>query len=237
MIALFEPLGGASGNMLLGAVLDTGVAAGELESWLQPLGLGGWKLVTREVVKGGIRATHMDFQVAEETDHRHLTEIVGLLASSSLPEPVKALAERVFRRLGEAEARVHGIGVGEVHFHEVGATDAILDVVGFCQAVHQLDWTHIYCTPLPQGRGTIECAHGTFPNPGPATAELLRGIPVRPVDLEKEMVTPTAAALLSTLASFEVPPACRFEKIGYGAGTMDFPFSNTIRLQIGSFIG
>jgi uncharacterized protein (TIGR00299 family) protein len=240
MIALVEPFAGASGNMLLGALLD----ANPPELWtrlieaLKGLSLEGWQGVRSEVQKQGIASTHMDFVVAAVGHaHRGLTEILELLDASSLSAGVKEASQRVFQRLGEAEARVHGKSLQDVHFHEVGAIDAILDIAGFCFLLEELSIQELYCQPLPQGRGAIECAHGVFPNPGPATVELLKGFPVRTLDVEQELVTPTGAALLTTLAHFEAPPIYRCLGVGYGAGTRDLAFSNVLRIQIGELVG
>lgn len=232
-IAYLEPLGGASGNMLLGAALHSGWPRARLEHFLQRLDLAGWHLHAERVLKRHLAALHLDFHVEAGPDHRHLGEIRQLIRASDLPGEVQESALAVFERLGQAEADVHGIALEEVHFHEVGATDAILDIVGFCSWLHDAEVEELYCAPLPFGRGVIHCAHGVFPNPAPATVQLLRGLPQRGVEVESELVTPTGAALLSTLARFTVPPLARFESVGYGAGTRELPFPNVIRLQVG----
>jgi pyridinium-3,5-bisthiocarboxylic acid mononucleotide nickel chelatase len=232
-LGYLEPLGGASGNMLLGAALHAGWPAEQLQRFLGELQLRGWHMHVQPALKRQLACLHLDFEIAAEPGHRHLGDIVRLIRDSSLAGEVQEPSIRVFERLAAAEAAVHGTTIEDVHFHEVGACDAILDIVGFCSWLHDAEIEQLYCAPLPFGHGVIRCAHGVFPNPGPATVELLRGIPQRGVDLDKEMVTPTAAALLSTLAKFEPPPVCTFEAVGYGAGTMDFPFPNVVRLQVG----
>ncbi|CAN0403885.1 unnamed protein product, partial [Phaeothamnion confervicola] len=222
--------------MLLGALLDAHPPSlwQRLQDALRGLGLGEWHGHLASVQKSGIAATHMDFVIpATGHAHRGLSEILEIIDASSLSAGVKESSARVFRRLGEAEARIHGMTLEDVHFHEVGAVDAILDITGFCFLLEELGIEHLYCQPLPQGRGAIDCAHGIFPNPGPATVELLRGCPVRTLDVEQEMVTPTGAALLATLARFEAPPIYRCDAVGYGAGTRELPFSNVLRVQIG----
>lgn len=219
--------------MLLGAALHAGWPREQLEAFLQRLDLPGWKLESKPALKCQLAGVHMDFQITPEHGHRHLSDIVNLLRGSSLAGEIVEQSVQVFERLAVAEAAVHGTTVENVHFHEVGACDAILDIVGFCSWLHDEEIDELFCAPLPFGHGIIHCQHGAFPNPGPATVHLLRGIPQRGVDLGAEMVTPTAAALLSTLATFEPPPPCRFHSVGYGAGTMDFPFPNVIRLQVG----
>ena len=238
---LIEPFAGASGNMLLGALLDLhdGIDAHQLEEALTgikfPESQGGasWKLERTSIVKGGIAATHMDFAIPHSHEHRHLSDIVDLINGSPLSDSVKESSIRVFNRLAQAEATVHGTTLEAVHFHEVGAIDAILDIVGFCWAIENLGIKEIYATALPLPRGSIHCAHGRFPNPGPATAWLMQGIPSSPVDFDREMVTPTGAAILTTLAKFVLPTNFRSETVGYGAGTMDFPFANVLRVQRG----
>jgi pyridinium-3,5-bisthiocarboxylic acid mononucleotide nickel chelatase len=238
---LVEPFAGVSGNMLLGALLDltAGIEASELESALEALAFPeqeaarAWQMERKTIVKGGIAATHMDFHIQESHHHRHLSDIIQLIEGSSLPQPVKQNSIKVFNRLGQAEATVHGTSIESVHFHEVGAIDAILDIVGFCWAVERLGIQQIYSTALPLPRGSIQCAHGRFPNPGPATTWLMQGIPSTPVDFDREMVTPTGAAILTTLAKFTLPTNFRSESIGYGAGSMEFPFPNVLRIQRG----
>lgn len=232
-LAYLEPLGGASGNMLLGAALHAGWPRERLEGFLRELNLPGWRLESKPALKQQLACLHMDFHTGPEKGHRHLSDIVTLIRDTALPGEVIDQSIQTFERLAAAEAAVHGTSVEDVHFHEVGACDSILDIVGFCSWLHDAEIEQLHCAPLPFGHGIIRCAHGAFPNPGPATVELLRGIPQRGVDLDKEMVTPTAAALLSTLARFETPPLCTFESVGYGAGTMEFPFPNVVRLQVG----
>jgi uncharacterized protein (TIGR00299 family) protein len=163
-----------------------------------------------------------------------LAQVTALIRHSALPAAVKETAERVYNRLAEAEATVHGTTPDRVHFHEVGAVDSIVDVVGAVYALHLLGVERIVCSPLPNGHGFVRCAHGMMPIPPPATAELLKGCPIRPVDIQGELVTPTGAALASALAAqFGPLPAMRVEAIGYGAGTKEFPFPNLLRVIIG----
>jgi hypothetical protein len=173
-----------------------------------------------------------------EHDHathpRHLSEILRRIDGSELPSAVKQQAAAVFTRLGEVEAKMHAIPLEEVHFHEVGAVDSIVDIVGSVYALHLLGVERIVCSPLPSGHGFVRAAHGLLPIPAPATLELLRGAPLRSVDVEGELVTPTGAALMATLAAeFGPMPAMRVDAIGYGAGKKDFPFPNLLRLCIG----
>jgi uncharacterized protein (TIGR00299 family) protein len=171
----------------------------------------------------------------EHSHHRALSEIKQIISSSSLSEHVKQRAQTIFQRIGQAESKIHNIPIESVHFHEVGAIDSIVDIVGACVAFEALKIDRIISSPLHVGSGTFQCAHGTYPVPGPATAELLKGVPIYSKDVEGELVTPTGAAIISTLAeSYGPMPAMKIEKIGYGAGTRDYPkFPNTLRAVIG----
>jgi uncharacterized protein (TIGR00299 family) protein len=229
-------IGGASGNMLLGAMLDAGAPLDRLESALRTIPLDPWTSERRRVDKRGISATYFDFVIPG--DHggglRHLSEVLELLERSGLTGLQKARASSIYQRLAEAEAKVHGTTVDETHFHEVGAADAILDVAGFCIALDLLDVDRVACSPYPLGRGTVSMHHGRYPNPPPATAELLRGAPTYDAGFDGETVTPTGAAILATL----VPrpgerPAMRTEAIGYGAGRSDFAVPNVLRVSVG----
>lgn len=234
--ALIEPFAGASGNMLIGAFLDLKPdLAPLLEAQLNRFPLSGWHLRVEKVSKCYLMATWADFVVDQhsQTDHRHLSDIQQLIDQSDLLNEVKQDCQRVFQRLGQAEAKVHGCSLEDVHFHEVGAVDSILDIVGVCWLRHHLGLRSLFCAAMPLPSGAIYCEHGQFPNPGPATLELMLGSPTRPVQFDREMVTPTGAALLTTLCSFELPKFFIPFQIGYGSGTSDFPFPNVLRLQLG----
>lgn len=169
---------------------------------------------------------------------RHLAEILAMIRNSELPEPVKQRASAVFQRLGEAEAKIHDVPVETIHFHEVGAVDSIIDIVGSVLGLHLLGVERIVCSPLPMGHGFVRASHGLMPIPAPATMELLKGVPTRRVDVEGELVTPTGATLMATLADeFGWMPAMRVEAIGYGAGKKEFPFPNLLRICIGTAVG
>jgi uncharacterized protein (TIGR00299 family) protein len=225
--------------MILGALVDAGVPFEGLDAGLSGLGVGGYRLERREVKKGDFRATKVDVRVGGgEPPHRSLDDILAILAGSRLPEPVRAGATRVFRRLAEAEAHVHGVGVAEVLFHDVGAVDAIVDVTGACLGLHLLGIEAVHCSALPLGGGTVRGPHGTIPVPAPATAELLRGFPVVDGGVRRELVTPTGAAILTTLASGAgLMPAMTVSAVGYGAGDMDLDIPNVIRLFVGEAAG
>ncbi|HEY8459831.1 MAG TPA: nickel pincer cofactor biosynthesis protein LarC [Blastocatellia bacterium] len=238
---------GASGDMLVGAMLDCGLDFESLRSELSKLGVEGYELSLNRVNRSGISAAKFDVHLTggrhshghrhdhEHSHHRSLSEIKRIISSSNLGEQVKGRAQTIFHRIGEAESKIHDIPIESVHFHEVGAIDSIVDIVGACVAFDAMKIDRIISSPLHVGSGTFQCAHGTYPVPGPATAELLKGVPIYSKDIEGELVTPTGAAIISTLAeSYGPMPAMRMEKIGYGAGTRDYPkFPNALRAVIG----
>jgi hypothetical protein len=236
-VIYFDCPSGASGDMILGALVDAGVDIEALRGELGKLHVPGWTLGAREVRRGAFRATKIDVGVDRDAPRaqRHLGDIVGILAASGLAPPVVAMATRIFTRLAEAEARVHGSTVDEVHFHEVGAIDAIVDVTGAVLGLHLLGAEAVHVSPLPLGGGFVDGAHGRIPLPGPGTVELLRGFPVVDTGVRAELVTPTGAAILTTLAAGAGQmPAMTIEQIGYGAGTMDLPGTpNVLRCLVG----
>ncbi|MDH7478418.1 MAG: nickel pincer cofactor biosynthesis protein LarC [Syntrophomonadaceae bacterium] len=233
-VAYLDCFSGASGDMLLGAVLDAGINKEVFVSHLRSLGLPGFRLETGPVSKMGLRATQVRIEGARETSARRLEDIFELFKASSLPPPVVEKATAVFQRLAEAEGRIHQQLPRDVHFHELGAADSIVDIVGTALGFYLLEVERVYFSPLPLGRGMIKSEHGLLPNPAPATLELLKGVPLHPVDAEGELVTPTGAALLTTLGTFvPSPPRMSVQAIGYGAGSREFPWPNVLRLWLG----
>ncbi|MCC2668347.1 MAG: hypothetical protein K0Q72_818 [Armatimonadetes bacterium] len=325
-VAYLDCIGGISGDMTLGALLDAGVDRAALEAGLRTLNLPNWELQVGRTRKSGIAGTKVEVVVGgaaagnapmmrvppddaplETSGHTHshshththseshthshaetyvhdtristaighrpartasptppvtstpsgagnarppehlnnahshdgsvtrtFGDVAALIRASGLPEVVKERAERVYRRLAEAEAAVHGASLETVHFHEVGAVDSIVDVVGSVYGLYLLGIERVICSPLPNGKGFVRCAHGLMPIPPPATAELLKGCPLRQVDVEGELVTPTGAALASALAeSFGPLPGFTVREVGYGAGGKDFPFPNLLRIVVG----
>jgi len=234
MIAYLDCFSGLSGDMLLGALVDAGLPLETLRAELAKLPLHGYALSATKVTKQGLVGTRVAVEVEPSHDHRGLRAILEIIAASGLPEAVTDPARRIFTRLAEAEAKVHGTAVEEVHFHEVGAVDAIVDVVGACISLHQMGITELYASPLPLGGGWVDTSHGRLPVPAPATVELLRGVPTYGGPVEKELVTPTGAAIVSTLArGFGPMPPLRLAALGWGAGTMDLPHPNLVRLFVG----
>ena len=237
----FDCPSGASGDMILGSLVDAGVSLAALQAELAKLALPGWRLSAREVRRGAFRATKVDVEVQSgaHQQHRHLQDIVTILQNSGLAPAVVEGAVRVFRRLAEAEARVHGTSVDEVHFHEVGAVDAIVDVTGAVLALSLLGAQAVHVSALPIGGGFVESAHGRMPIPGPGTAELLRNFPIVDTGVQMELVTPTGAAILTTLAAGAGRmPAMTVERVGYGAGSRDLPGTpNVLRVFVGEIAG
>ena len=234
-IAFFDCPSGASGDMILGALVDAGAPFEALTRELAGLGVTGYRLERREVVKAGFRATKVDVVLGHhEAGHRGLREILDILEGGRLAPAVQDMASRVFQRLAEAEARVHGTTPERVHFHDVGAVDAIVDVTGACIGLHLLGVDAVHVGALPVGGGFVEGPHGRMPVPGPATAELLKGFPTLDTGISRELVTPTGAAILTTLAAGAgAMPAMRITAVGYGAGTMDLETPNVLRLFVG----
>ena len=226
---------GISGDMLLGALLDLGVSEEHLRSELAKLPLHGYRIETRRVTKQNIVATKFDCITGHEHAHRSYSEITAMIFNSTLPDGVKQRATNVFHALGAAEAKVHGIPLEKVHFHEIGAVDSIVDIVGTCIALKALGVQEIHAAPPPLGSGFVETAHGKFPIPAPATLELLKGVPTQSSPERCELVTPTGAALLVEFATkFGPMPAMAVEKIGYGAGTRDLEKTpNVLRAVLG----
>lgn len=226
---------GISGDMFLAALIDAGAPVEALLTGLRTLPLHGWDLQIARVRKGALAATSVTVIVDHHHHHhRHLADIERLIAASQLPDPVKGQSLAVFRLLAEAEAKVHGISVDEVHFHEVGAVDSIVDIVGAVYALYLLGVQSVYASALPFSHGRVQTAHGELPVPAPATLELLRGVPTYPLNVDAELVTPTGAALLKGLAkSFGTPPPLTPQRVGYGAGKRDLPFPNVLRVILG----
>jgi hypothetical protein len=239
-LAYFDCPAGASGDMILGALVDAGCPLAALSDELGKLPLEGVRLRSQEERPGGFRATRVDVEVSAGVaqPRRTLAGILSLIEGSALPAAVKAGAGRIFSRLAEAEARAHGVRPAEVHFHEVGAVDAIVDVVGAVSALRLLGIDAVHVSALPVGGGTVEAAHGPIPIPAPGTLELLRGFPVFDNALDAELVTPTGAAILTTLAvSAGRMPAMAVETVGYGAGSMELPIPNVLRCFVGEAPG
>src|SRR4051812_20365213 len=234
-ILYFDCFAGCSGDMILGALVDAGVDARALVDQLQLLGVHGWHIDFEKVDRSGISSSYARVQTAHEHAHRHLSDILEIIYQSQLKQSVKDRAALIFSRLAEAEARVHNQPVEKIHFHEVGAIDAILDVCGAAIGFDLLGIEAFISSPLRVGFGTAQMAHGRFPIPPPAVAELLKGKPIYAGDIEGEFVTPTGAAIITTVCErFENLPSMKIEGNGYGAGTRNPKgFPNVLRVFVG----
>jgi len=242
-VAYFDCFSGISGDMTLGVLVDLGLKPEFLKDELLKLNLDGYKINFNKVQKHGITGTKVDIELDNHDHHhehnhhgRHLSDIIKLISESQLNQDVKDMAEKIFTRLGEAEAKVHNVDIEKIHFHEVGAVDSILDIVGSAIGINALEIDKIYSSPLPLGQGFVKSSHGVIPVPAPATVELLRGIPAKRTEVSAELVTPTGAAIISTITdSFGPIPDMTIENIGYGAGTKDFTEQpNLLRVIIGT---
>lgn len=236
-IAYFDCFSGASGDMILGACLDAGVGLEDLRGDLAGLKVPGYQVRAEKVKKQGFAATafHVEMDPAAHKPHRHLKHIREIIEGANLSDAVLSRALAIFTRLAEAEAQVHNSSIEKVHFHEVGAIDAIVDVVGACMALERLGIERVICSPVPTGSGTVQCDHGIMPVPAPATAVLLKGVPLASTQEVGELTTPTGAAILTTLAqSYGPMPGMTLETIGVGAGRRDGQTRpNVLRLMIG----
>ncbi|MDQ6669381.1 MAG: nickel pincer cofactor biosynthesis protein LarC [Chloroflexota bacterium] len=239
----FDCFSGAAGDMLLGALLDAGVSPDELRAGLRSLPVGGWRLDVEAVRQHALGGTRARVKLLEpDQPHRGLADVLRIVRAGALPHPVVERAAQVFERLAQVEASIHATTVDAVEFHEVGAIDAIVDVVGVVLALHllEVDWSQVLCSGLPLGSGWVTTQHGRLPVPAPATLELIRlgGVPTRPDPSQEhtgELTTPTAAALLSVLAAFgsDTTRLGRLERVGYGFGTREPPWPNAVRLLVG----
>ena len=222
---------GIAGDMLLSALVDLGAHPEDIESELKKLPLDQFKLHFQKRVKQGIHAMTLNIDVKESNHHRHVNDIFKMIDDSTLPERVEYRSKKIFEIIGQAEAKIHGMSFEEVHFHEVGAMDSIIDIIGGCIALEQLGINTLYCSAIPTGHGKIHIAHGIYPIPAPATAEILKGIPIAHFDVQSELTTPTGAAFAKGLVSSFGPfPSATIQHIGYGAGSKDFNFPNILRV-------
>ena len=233
-VAILDPFSGIAGDMTLGAMLAVGLDPSWLRALPEALGLGDVRVDIQEVIRGEIVCQKVDFEIPPQPHGRHIAEIRALVAASGAPEDVRRKADAAFTAIATAEGEIHGLPPGEVHLHEVGAVDAILDVVGVVWGLEQLGAERVYCGTIALGDGTVKAAHGILPVPAPATLKLLEGHPVRPgPENSGELVTPTGAALVRTLSSGPPPREYIPLRSGFGAGTKDFRGrANALRLVL-----
>jgi uncharacterized protein (TIGR00299 family) protein len=234
-VGYFDCFSGIAGDMTLAALIDAGVDRRAVQEAVSSLGLP-CELTFETVRRGGFRATYAKVVAPHEHAHRHWHQIEAIIAKSVLTPRQKDLARRIFLKLGEAEAKVHGIDLAKIHFHEVGGVDSIVDIVGSAVGLDLLGVDRFEASPLPPGRGWVKAAHGRMPLPAPGTAELLRGVPLTESMVEGELTTPTGAAILTTIVEHFAPfPPMRIEAIGLGAGTRELPEqANILRLFVGT---
>jgi pyridinium-3,5-bisthiocarboxylic acid mononucleotide nickel chelatase len=234
-IAYFDCFSGAAGDMIAGAMLDAGLDFEFLKSQIATLGIKNLAVTVSETKRAGLRALHFVPLIKEEHHHRHLSDIIEIIQDSKIGERPKQTAIAIFNRLAQAEATVHGKEPNDIHFHEVGAIDSIVDIVSAAVGFDALGIEKVYCSVLAVGGGQIKAAHGIMPVPAPATAELLKGVPTVGGPIDKELLTPTGAAILTTVAeSFGQIPPMKIEATGYGAGTLDSEqVPNVVRLILG----
>ncbi len=238
IVAYADAFSGISGDMFLGALLDAGLPGEILKKELAGLALDGYQLQAAKTEQHGLAATRINITIAHDHHHRTFRTIKDLLEKSSLAPGVKAKSLAIFSALAQAEGQVHGCPPDEVHFHEVGAVDAIIDIVGAAIGLHHFGIEQLFASPLPLSRGWVECAHGRLPLPAPAVCEeLVKGMPVYGTDLTQELVTPTGAAILKgCCCTFGPFPPMTIDKVGYGAGSRQLANHrpNLLRLVVGS---
>ncbi|MBW2435486.1 MAG: nickel pincer cofactor biosynthesis protein LarC [Deltaproteobacteria bacterium] len=236
MLAYFDCFAGISGDMTLGALVDLGVPVDWLQNELSRLPLTGYQMSTRPAMRSGIQATGVRVEIQNAGDSRNYKKIRSLLEDCVLSDRVKSTSLAVFERLARAEADIHGCAIEEVHFHEVGGVDAIVDIVGSALCLEKLGITEVMASPLPVGSGFVDCQHGRLPVPAPATIEILKDVPLYGTDVVAELVTPTGAAIIACLAeSFGPLPPVHIKKIGYGAGQRELTDRpNLLRILLGT---
>ena len=234
-VAHFDCSSGAGGDMILGALLDAGLDLLHLKQELARLHLSHYDLQVKKVRRRGVTASHAVITVEEDHHHdRRFRDIKGIIDGSGLPRVVKDGSIRIFRRLAEVEAEVHDTCINGVHFHEVGAVDAIIDIVGAVVGLYEFGIQKITCSPIHVGSGTVRCAHGVLPVPAPATARLIKDVPFYSTEVTGELLTPTGAAILTTVTSaYCAAPGMEVERTGYGAGQADLPIPNVLCLTMG----
>jgi hypothetical protein len=236
-IAYFDCFSGISGDMTVGALLDAGLKIETLEKELKKLGLSGYQLEVNKVAKKGISATKFKVKTKEEGVERRFKDILTILEKSKLDEEIKKETKKIFFNIAQAESKIHQKEIDEIHFHEIGGLDSIIDITSAVIGIKTLGIEEIHSSALPVGKGFVKCAHGVIPVPAPATLELLKNIPTYSEGIESEMITPTGAAIISTLSkSFGKRPLMKIERIGYGAGEKEFTIPNLLRVSIGEKI-
>ncbi|MBU2534548.1 MAG: nickel pincer cofactor biosynthesis protein LarC [Chloroflexi bacterium] len=233
-IAYFDCFSGVSGDMILGALIDAGLDIRELESELGKLKISGYKIKAEKTVRKGISGTKFSVDIIEQNARRRLKDIVEIVDQSELDDDIKGLSKKTFKELAMVEAKIHGKSIEEIHFHEVGGLDSIIDVIGSFIGIKKLGIEATYLSKIHVGTGFVECRHGVLPVPAPATLAMLKGIPIYSRGIEAELATPTGVCVLKTLAkSFGIMPEMKVEKVGYGAGSRELEIPNLLRVYVG----
>ncbi len=233
-IAYFDCFSGISGDMILGSLIDLGLDIEYLKNEFKKINLSGYEINAEKIKKRDISCIKVNITVKDKQKHRSLKEINALIDKSELNPEVKKKSKDIFLKLAKAESKVHNIDIDKIHFHEIGAIDSILDIIGAVIGLDKLNLKKIYCSTIPVGRGFVKSAHGKLPIPAPATSELLKGIPTYSTKVEGELTTPTGAAIITSLTNnFGEMPLIQIEKIGYGAGKSDFDHPNLLRIFVG----
>ncbi|MEA1939159.1 MAG: nickel pincer cofactor biosynthesis protein LarC, partial [Candidatus Caldatribacteriota bacterium] len=236
-IAYFNCFSGISGDMIIGSLIDAGLEKERLEKELSKLNLSGYKLVAEKVVKRGIAATQAKVEIEEEGVERKLRDIINGIENSELEVEDKKQIKKIFYKIGKAEAKIHQKSIEDIHFHEVGGLDSIIDITSAVVGMRILGIKEVYSSALPLGHGSVKCAHGVIPVPAPATLEMLKGVPVCNGGIKSEMVTPTGAGIITSFAKkFGERPLMEIGKIGYGSGEKEFAIPNILRISIGEKI-
>jgi len=233
-IAYFDCIGGASGDMILGALVDVGVDPEKLREVINSLHLNNCDLLTERVLKGSISATQVKVKIPQKVVRRNLSELIAILENSELDQEIINSASSILQRLAEVESSIHQEPLDEIHLHELGGDDTIIDIVGVLVGLRALKVDKIFASSVPLGHGFVRSAHGLLPLPAPATLALLEGCPIRSIEEESELVTPTGAVLLTSIVErFGSFPTMTLKRVGYGAGQRDLSFPNLLRIWIG----
>ncbi|MFC1698582.1 nickel pincer cofactor biosynthesis protein LarC [Candidatus Omnitrophota bacterium] len=236
-IAYFDCFSGISGDMVLGALIDAGLDLKQLKAELKKLKLPGYRIETEQVLRGGISGTKFNITTVKQTRKRNLRDILQLIEKSGLDSEIKKLGKNTFTELARIESQIHRKDINQIHFHELGALDSIVEIIGAFIAIKKLGIERVYSSKIHMGSGFLKCGHGTLPVPAPATLELLKGIPVYSQGIETELVTPTGASIVKAVAQgFGSLPQMKIAKIGYGAGEKELNIPNFLRISLGKLI-